>query len=124
MKQHRRDAAHLVADYSQLITDLPPVDTVFVGFNPGGGGGGGGGRRAVVATAAVSEPVSAPGQAQLEAVRGVLQSQLSFLDGQVGAHTFARAGRCELVSRHGQHADVWAARHVRPARGRYRRWAS
>ena len=77
-----------MADYSQLITDLPPVDTVFVGFNPGGGGGGGGGRRAVVATAVIAEPVSAPGEAQLEAVRAVLQSQLPFLDGQVCApHT-------------------------------------
>lgn len=39
----------------------------------------------MVATAVVAEPVSAPGEAQLEAVRAVLQSQLPFLDGQVGA---------------------------------------
>ena len=98
LKQHRRDAMHLVSDYSQLITDLPPIDTVFVGFNPGGGGGGG--RRAVMAAAAVSEPVSAPGQAQLEAVKGMLQSQLPFLDGQVGALHVYLSGR----GRRGQHA--------------------
>ncbi|KAK9822507.1 hypothetical protein WJX81_007465 [Elliptochloris bilobata] len=79
--KQRQAAVPMVADYAQLMTDLPPSDAVYLGFNPVLGGGGG--RRGVVVAAAVQEPVLAPGQAELEAVKGVLQSRLPLGDKEV-----------------------------------------
>ena len=104
----------MVPDYAQLVHDLPPPDAILPGLQPrtlswplaasvanGGGGGGGdfcggsggGASRRGLVVAAAQAPVLAPGEAELEAVKAVLQARLPLSDEQ------ARSLSCSLWHR-------------------------